>query len=138
MSYKLKSLSHFGHDVRVCSKSQTYMQLSSFPAPLAEKDCLSHFTLLPPLSKTDSGCVSLFLGSLSAPFCHIPVFVPITHWFDHCSFVSLTSPPPTPGLLWQFWVFHFPYTFLDYLFQFCEKCYGSYYICRLLWAVLPF
>ena len=28
------------------------------------------------------------------------------------------------GLLWHFWVFMVPYKFLDYLFQFCEKCHG--------------
>ena len=94
-----KSLSHFEYILVVMwgcvLTSMTYMQLSNFPCTTCWKDCL--FPILHSCSFVkDWLWMCGFISALSiCPFYHIPVFVPITHWFDYCSFVfPHLSPDP--------------------------------------------
>ena len=65
----------------------------------------------------------------------MPVFVPIPHCFDYCSFAVLSEVSESYASCFGFFPqdcssnsvsFMVPYKFLDYLFQFCEKCHRHF------------
>ena len=87
-----KSLSHFEfifvYYVRLCSNFIIYIKLSTFFSITCWRDCIfpALYSCLLCQWLIDCRCVSLLWALYSVPFIHMPVFVPIPHCFDYCSF----------------------------------------------------
>ena len=129
--------------------SLIYMQLSNFLSTICLRESFSHFIFLPPLSKNNWSEVCYFWALYVVPLFHMSGFVPVPHYFDYCSFVvlpeiwesyvscffSLRIALTILSLLW----FHIHFWIILVLWKMpWEIWYGSHYICRLLWAILPY